>query len=99
MIPVKGEHHALEEEYEDAEHIIPAKKEHGDVHHLPKEHWTPDFHAREVDDSESPVRHHYTHADAIPLDAHDYLDEDVAHADFGLKPKQFNKDDHRINIP
>ena len=53
VIPVKGEHHELvDDEYHQAEHIIPEKGEHShhDVHHLPKEHWTPDFHGPEEED-------------------------------------------------
>lgn len=50
MIPEKGEHHVIEEEYEDVEHYIPEKTEHDsrDVHHLDKEDWTPEFHGDDI---------------------------------------------------
>ena len=97
VIPEKHEHHIMEDEYESPDHYIPEKTEHdtGDVHSLPKEHWTPEFHGPEEDDEifdHSSGRSIY-HTDGIE----DYLFD--APEEPGLKPKKFNKDDPRFNIP
>ena len=90
VIPIKGEHHDLEhDEYENPDHIIPEKTEHQthDVHHLPKQHWTPDFHGPEEE-----LRHHSSHSDGI---LEDYLHDDPDAAP-KLKPKVPKKDDPRL---
>ena len=93
VIPVKHEHGHLDDDaqYVDAEHFIPEKGEHAaaDVHDLPKEHWTPEFHG--LDDDDDDIFGQNGHADGI---LEDYLYDDPNNT--SLEPKKFDMSDPRF---
>ena len=114
-IPVKSEHQS-EDQYDDAEHVILEKGEHqgADIHHLPKEEWRLDSHAKvEHEEAEKRPYDHFEEGEEIAGFGieHDY--EPQSHTDektkkymqdapdsFGkLQPKTPAKDDPRVNIP
>ena len=92
VVPEKHEHEWEDDDYESEYkgHIIPEKSEHfeTDVHHLPKEKWTPDFHSREIAEEMEQYE--------------DGIDDkfiDGEQEGGKLKLKEFEKDDPRLHIP